>query len=77
MLIMYFDFIPCCLSKVAHRMMIGYNLRCLKIIEYPIEDSSLPIEGEYTYDLLSDHYFRISSHNGNVMKSIFSGMTDE
>ena len=33
MLILYFDFIPCCLSKVAHRVMIGYSLRCLKEIE--------------------------------------------
>ena len=33
MLILYFDFIPCCLSKVTHRVMIRYNLRHLKIIE--------------------------------------------
>ena len=32
MLIMCFDFIPCCLSEVAHRVMIGYSLRCLKVI---------------------------------------------
>ena len=28
MLILYFDFIPYFLSKVAHRVMIEYNLRC-------------------------------------------------
>ena len=27
MLIMYFDFDPCCLSEVAHSMMIRYSLR--------------------------------------------------
>ena len=32
-LILYLDFIPCCLLKVAHRMMIGYSLRCSKVIE--------------------------------------------
>ena len=32
-LIMYLYFIPCYLLKVAHRVMIGYNLRCLKVIE--------------------------------------------
>ena len=32
-LILYFDFIPCFLSKVAHRVMIEYSLRCLKVIE--------------------------------------------
>ena len=53
MLIMYLYFIPCCLLEVAHRVMIGYSLRCLKVIEYPTRDSPLPIKGEYTYDLLS------------------------
>ena len=38
MMIMYFDFIHCCLSKVAHRVMIGYNLRYLKLIELPTKD---------------------------------------
>ena len=33
MLIMHFDFIPCCLSKVALRVMFGYSLRYSKIIE--------------------------------------------
>ena len=33
MLILYLDFIPCCLPEVAHRVMIGYILRCLKLIE--------------------------------------------
>ena len=33
MLILYFDFTPCCLSKVALRVMIGYNLRYSKVIE--------------------------------------------
>ena len=28
MLIMYFDFIPYCLSEVARRVMIEYNLSC-------------------------------------------------
>ena len=32
-LIMYFDFIPCCLSEVAHKVMIGSGLRCLKVIK--------------------------------------------
>ena len=32
-LILYFDFIPCCLSKVALRVMIEYSLRCAKVIE--------------------------------------------
>ena len=33
MLILYFDFIPCYLSEVAHRVMIECSLRCLKVIE--------------------------------------------
>ena len=33
MLILYLDFIPCCLSEVAHRVMIAYNLRYSKVIE--------------------------------------------
>ena len=33
MLIMCFDIIPCCLLKVAHRVMIRYSLRCSKIVE--------------------------------------------
>ena len=33
MLIIYFDFIPCCLLEDAHRVMIGYNLRYSKVIE--------------------------------------------
>ena len=33
MLISCFDFIPCCLSEVAHRVMIGYNLRCSKVVK--------------------------------------------
>ena len=33
MLILYIDFIPCCLSKVAHRVIIKYSLRCSKEIE--------------------------------------------
>ena len=33
MLITYLDFIPCCLLEVAHRVMIEYSLRCLKVIE--------------------------------------------
>ena len=52
MLILWFDFIPCYLPMVAHRVMIGYSLRYSKIIEYPTKDSPLPIEGEYTYGLL-------------------------
>ena len=32
MLILYFDFIPCCLSNVAHRVMIGYRLRYSKVV---------------------------------------------
>ena len=33
MLILYFDYIPCFLLDVAHMVMIGYNLRCSKVIE--------------------------------------------
>ena len=33
MLILYLDFIPCYLLEVTHRMMIGYNLRCFKVIQ--------------------------------------------
>ena len=32
MLILCFDFIPCCLLEVTHRVMIGYNLRCSKVV---------------------------------------------
>ena len=32
MLILYFDFTSCCLSEVALRVMIGYSLRCSKVI---------------------------------------------
>ena len=32
-LILYFDFIPCYLSKFNLRVMIGYSLWCLKVIE--------------------------------------------
>ena len=53
-LIMYFDFIPCCLSKVAHRMMIWYNLKYSKVIKQPIENSLLMIEEMYIYGLLSE-----------------------
>ena len=33
MLILYLDFIPYFLPKVTHRVIIGYNLRCSKVIE--------------------------------------------
>ena len=33
MLFIHLDFIPCCLPKVTHMVMIGYNLRCSKVIE--------------------------------------------
>ena len=33
MLIMYFDLIPCFLSEVTHRVMIGYNMWYSKVIE--------------------------------------------
>ena len=33
MLILCFDFIPCCLLEVTHRVMIGHGLRCSKVIE--------------------------------------------
>ena len=33
MLILYLDFIPCYLSEVTNRVMIGYNLRCSEVIE--------------------------------------------
>ena len=58
MLILYFDFTPCCLLEVTHRVMIGYNLRHSKVIEYPTKDLSLPIEGECTYGLLSRSLLR-------------------
>ena len=57
--------------------MIWYNMRYLKIIEWPIEDSLLLIEGEYSHGLFSDHYSGICGHSGNFMKSVFSGMNDE
>ena len=58
MLILYFDFIPYCFPEVAHRVMIGYSLRYSKVIEKPIKDSPLLIEGEYTHGLLSGSLFR-------------------
>ena len=33
MLILYFDFLPCYLFEVAHRVIIEYRLRCSKVIE--------------------------------------------
>ena len=33
MLILCFHFIPCYLSEVAHKVMIGYSLRCSKVVE--------------------------------------------
>ena len=33
MSILCFDFIPCCLSEVSHRVMIEYSLRCSKVVE--------------------------------------------
>ena len=33
MLILYFDFTPCCLSEVTLKVMIGYSLRYSKVIE--------------------------------------------
>ena len=33
MSILCFEFIPCCLSEVAHKVMIGYSLRCSKVVE--------------------------------------------
>ena len=53
MLIMYFDFIPCYLFKVSHRVIIGYRLRFSKVIEYLTRDLSLPLKGKYTYSFLS------------------------
>ena len=41
MLIMYFDLNPCCLLEVALWMIVEYNMRCLKVIEYPRKDSPL------------------------------------
>ena len=32
-LILYLDFIPCCLLEVAHRVLIEYRLRCSNVIE--------------------------------------------
>ena len=33
MLILCFDFIPCCLLEVSHRVMIRYGLRYAKVID--------------------------------------------
>ena len=33
MLVLYIDFIPFCLLKVSLKVIIGYNLRCSKVIE--------------------------------------------
>ena len=33
MLILYLNFIPCCLLEVAHKVMVKYNLGCSKVIE--------------------------------------------
>ena len=32
-LILYLDFIPCCLLEVDLRVIIGYRLRCSEVIE--------------------------------------------
>ena len=32
-LILFFNFIPCCLSKVIYRVMTRYILRCSKVVE--------------------------------------------
>ena len=77
MLILYFDFIPCCFPEVAHRVMIGYNLRYSKVIEKSIKDSPLLIEVEYTHGLLLGLLFRISGFSRNIMKSVFNGMTND
>ena len=37
MLILYFDLNLCCLLEVALWMIVGYSLRCSKVIEYPIK----------------------------------------
>ena len=58
MLIMYFDFIPCYIFKVAHKVIIGYRLWCSKVIEFPTRNLPLPIKGEYTYGLLSGSLLR-------------------
>ena len=76
MLIMYLDFIRCCLSEVTHRVMIGYNLRCLKVIEYQqgichSQRESIPMTS------CRDHYSRISSYSENSMKSVFRSITNE
>ena len=33
MLILCFDFIPCCLLEVAHKVMIGYNLKYSNVVD--------------------------------------------
>ena len=53
MLILCFDFIPCFLLEVAHKVMIRFTLRCSKVVEKTTKDSPLLIEEEYTHDLLS------------------------
>ena len=57
-LILYFDFISYYLFEVTHRVIIGYSLRCSKVIEYPTKDSPLLLKGEYTYGLLSRSLLR-------------------
>ena len=51
MLILYFDFIPCYLFEVSHKVIIEYNLRRLKVIEWPTRDLPLLLKEEYTYSL--------------------------
>ena len=48
MMILYFNLNPCCILEVSFGMRIGYSLKHSKVIEQPIKDSPLPIEGGYT-----------------------------
>ena len=59
-------------------MMIGYNLKYSKVIEQPIENSLLMIEGMYTYGLLScrDHYSRIFDYKRKGMMRVFNDMSN-
>ena len=77
MLILWFNFIPCYLLEVSHRVMIGYSLRYSKVIEYPTKDSPLQSRESIPMDPCQDHYSEISGHSGNAMKSVLRCIYDE
>ena len=77
MLILYLDFIPCCLPEVTHRVMIKYNLRCSKVVELPTRDSPLQERESIPMASCRDHYSRIFAQSGNSMKGVFECVTNE